>query len=137
VADETVEQMGACGLPATLRVSAHLKPESFSADFDGDGSLDIAAPVVRTSDGRRGIAICRAGTWLHLLGVDDAQVGDLDPGYFDTVDLWHLYPMSEIGSSTVKALGLVGDSLFLGRDNTFRMLIYWDGEGFLASDQGG
>lgn len=132
---ELVEQMGACGLAWPLRVSGHLMPRGQSADFDGDGAHDMAAPVIDEDSGAFGLAICRAGTWLDVLGLDTVVDG-MAAEDFERFDTWMVYPLSEIGSGTIAALGLVGDSLFVGENGRYRMLIYWDGSGFAASDQG-
>lgn len=135
VSPELIEQLGACGLQFPLRVSGHLDPPGFSADIDGDGSLDTIASIIDEESGQFGIAICRAGTRLDVLGIT-GPVGELTPDDFEAIDLWHLYPRSEIGSATVEALGLVGDSLFLGHGQTYETLLYWQGEGYATSYQG-
>lgn len=135
VSPELIEQMGACGLEWPLRVSGHLEPPGLSADFDGDGALDIAAAVINEDTGGFGLAVCRAGTWLDLIGAGHDIVG-LPAGYLDGIDTWLAYPMSEIGSGTIAALSLVGDSLFVGEGGRYRFLLYWRGDGFVASDQG-
>jgi len=63
-----------------------------AARFDNDGSLDNAAPVTRLRDGKRGIAICRAGAWLHLLWLTDRIGEELVPAYFESIDWWRVNP---------------------------------------------
>jgi len=64
-----------CGLDyKKFALSAWLLPRLLEGDVDGDGALDQFAPIIRKRDGRRGLAICRAGTWVSLYGYGaDAQ----------------------------------------------------------------
>ena len=68
--------------------------ESPEAAFEGmlaaisAGDLLEAAELVEPADGKRGIALCRAGTWLHLVGLDGEMIGDLDPHYVDQMEAW-------------------------------------------------
>jgi hypothetical protein len=73
--DEELEILVGCGLPARWRPEAWLRPRWLGGDFDDDGALDDAAPVVR-EDGARAIAVCLAGTWLRLIGPGGLQLGD-------------------------------------------------------------
>ncbi|GAB5415342.1 MAG: hypothetical protein Cons2KO_29450 [Congregibacter sp.] len=43
------------------------RPRMLTGDVDGDGALDHVVRTVRV-DGRRGVAVCRAGTHLDILG---------------------------------------------------------------------
>lgn len=69
---EEVEIMGKCGLDlARWTLHAQVLPRYLGGDFDGDGSLD---DVVQVAAGEhRDLALCRAGTWLHLLRQADAS----------------------------------------------------------------
>ncbi|WP_022953497.1 hypothetical protein [Leucothrix mucor] len=67
--DEELEILYGCGLdPKQYEPSAWVLPRWVQADLDGDDAIDDMVPIIRTSDGQHGIAICRAGTWLSLIG---------------------------------------------------------------------
>lgn len=85
--EEDVEIFGACGLDLTrYELHAAITPRSLGGDFDGDGVLDQAAQIRRRSDGARGLALCRAGTRIDVIGMDGA-VG-LRPGYVGQMEAW-------------------------------------------------
>ncbi|MEQ8651678.1 MAG: hypothetical protein RIC87_04375 [Kiloniellales bacterium] len=85
---EDRETFGACGLDlATYALDARYLPRTLGGDIDGDGALDEVAQVRRIADDKRGLALCRAGTWLHLIGFDH-PLGDMAPGYLDQVEEW-------------------------------------------------
>ncbi len=69
LAPETREIIAACGLDLR-RYTPVAGPggETIGDDFDGDGSLDFAVRIERREDLQIGVAVCRAGTWLNLLG---------------------------------------------------------------------
>lgn len=135
---ELVEQIVACGLPPELSLSPHLYPVSMHLDFDGDGSFDVAAPVVREADGKRGLAICRAGTWMDVIGIDGTRYGELDPAYFDSMDGWTAMPEGPVsqGASGGSPPTLVGDALTLFKSDSSSVLLYWSGDGWAAYWQG-
>lgn len=67
--DEERETMYGCGLdPSKYELSAWILPRWIGGDLDGDDAIDEIAPVIKKSDGGKGIAICRAGTWLSVIG---------------------------------------------------------------------
>src|SRR5690606_37036327 len=79
------ELFRACGVPAAFDFVTGLRPATLGGDFDGDDSLDDAALVRRSADGRHALFVCRAGTWSHLLALD-TPLGDLDTAYLAEVD---------------------------------------------------
>jgi len=88
---EDLEQLGACGLDMDLfELQATRLPRNLAADFDGDDVLDKAVQVRRISDGRRGIAICRAGTWLDLFGYSILKSVKPHADYLQQVGSWEL-----------------------------------------------
>lgn len=138
VLPETEEQMRGCGLSAEYDLGAYLRPTSLSSDFDGDGALDIAAPVTRKSDGKRAIAICRAGTTLDVLGLS-GQIGvHLVAEYFDRIDGWMLQPKAELGhgGEGTPPPVLVGDAITIGKEDSSSALIYWTGAAWSSYWQG-
>jgi len=120
------EAMMGCGLEAEkYDLSAWALPRLLSGDFDGDGALDTAAPVVRKIDGKRGLAICRAGTWMSMFGYGRNVQTELAtdyytiPQYLEKVEYW------EIRSDKMKA-----DILVLGQIEKSEVAIGWNGHSF-------
>jgi hypothetical protein len=134
---EDIERMRACGLDQSLRPKPFLQPPLFEVDFDFDGAWDIAMPVERISNGKRAIAICRAGTWLHIIGLD-GDLGQLQPAYFDRMDWWAAEPNGPIlqGVGEGPPPVPVGDTLTIGIEGASSVKLYWDGASFQAYWQG-
>ncbi len=134
---ELRELFGACGLSRDYLIAPLLDPPEIGGDFDGDDSLDSATLVVRRADGKRGLAICRAGTWLSLVGFEKA-LGELVPAYFDRMDWWSLQPRGPVGQGATEdpPPSLVGDALVLGMEGKSSVLLYWTPEGFRSYWQG-
>ena len=67
------EYFGQCGLNSSeYRLNPmDTRPRILSGDLDGDDAIDQVVRIERLNDGRRGIAVCRAGTWLHLFGFEE------------------------------------------------------------------
>jgi hypothetical protein len=135
--DEDVERLAGCGLSAPYVLDAFLTPPTQSGDFDGDGAHDLAATIRREADGKRGIAICRAGTWLDVIGLDET-LGELTPVYFDRMDYWRVDPRTAVPVSAVGGVPPVlrGDGLTIGMDGKSSVLLYWDGSRFGSYWQG-
>ncbi len=128
---EEQEIMGSCGLRPPYELNAYVLPRTLGGDIDGDGSLDIYAPVIRKTDGKRGLAICRAGTWFDILGIDSVVEPELNPNYFDSVEDWSVIYKNrpEIKSLKISPLSK-GDVIVIERIEKSRYFIYWDGKGF-------
>ncbi len=124
---EEVEIFGSCGLGATDELKAYIVPRFLAGDLDGDGSLDHAAPVVRKRDGKRGLAICRAGTDLTLIGFDQ-PLDALPPGYFEQLEAWSIRPRHELteyeGSTPLPMFNR--DVIVLERIEKSSYTVYWD-----------
>lgn len=133
---ETVEQMRACGLPEVVDIVWRTDPETLGGDIDGDGSLDVVAQIRRRSDGKNGIAVCRAGTWIHSIGISD-PLGELDPAYLESMTYWGLHegPISQ-GVTDAAPPVPKGDSILLGKEGASSVLVYWNGTGFASYWQG-
>lgn len=139
VTPELIEQMGSCGIDlATYEITAFLTPVELGGDFDGDDAFDQATPVVRKSDGKRGIAICRAGTWAHVIGMSGKMGAHLSAAYFDNIDWWSLHGRGPVGLGGGEGPPptLAGDALFIGKEGASSALVYWDGEKFTGYWQG-
>ncbi|MEO8603079.1 MAG: hypothetical protein ABI629_10940 [bacterium] len=130
---EEIEIFAACGLKSPYELNAWITPRRFGGDFDGDGSLDSVATVVRRSDGKRGLAVCRAGTYLHLLGFD-APIDDLAPGYFAQVEAWTAKPRSQVidYQDSPPLADFDRDVISVERVEKSSYTIYWDNGAFRA-----
>ncbi|PKQ06299.1 MAG: hypothetical protein CVT72_07035 [Alphaproteobacteria bacterium HGW-Alphaproteobacteria-11] len=126
-APEEEERMRACGLPSAYRLEAWLLPRWLEGDFDGDDAIDAVAPVVRSIDGHRAIAVCRAGTWLSIFGGD--EIPGLPAGYFDLVEAWRVGPMSAVPlyAGEISRPSHAGDVLTLERIEKSAYSLYWHG----------
>jgi len=131
--DEELEQVRTCGLDLTYRPEAWVMPRMLSGDFDGDGSHDFAMPVVRDTDGQHGLAICRAGAWIDVFGIDDVPSGsNLTPAYFNQVETWSVGSREDL-LQYVGDMGLPagpGDVLTIERIEKSAYSIYWEGDAF-------
>ena len=128
--DEETEQFVACSLAKPYKLQAFVKPRFLSGDIDGDDALDLFAPVVRDTDGKKGIAICRAGTWFDVLGMDQ-PVGDVAPGYFDQIETWRLGRTGDApqdGASGQRTYER--DELIIERVEKSAYAIYWTDDGY-------
>lgn len=129
-----LELMRACGLSATYAPIIWIQPRMISGDFDGDDALDYATFVERRSDGARGVAICRAGTWLNMVGVDGPVPGSpMEQGYFAKVEAWRVSTMEDVPGGwegEAPRPRPAGDVLVLERIEKALYSLYWDGEAF-------
>lgn len=131
---EEVELMRACGLSEAYALDAWVRPRVLSADFDGDDTLDHAAYVRRVSDDARGVAICRAGTWLEVLGIDGPVPGSpMEGGYFGMVEAWRISTIEDVPGGWVgepQRPRAAGHVLVLERIEKSLYSIYWNGQAF-------
>jgi len=133
--DEERESMYGCGLdPKKYELSAWILPRWTGGDLDGDDAIDEIAPIIRKLDGRKGIAICRAGTWLSVVGYGEVaqtplQTREGEPRtetyfslaqYLQRVEYWKMDKDDE-GS----------DRLILGRLEKAELAIFWNGQAFV------
>lgn len=132
-----VERFRACGLDPSLRLTAFLHPGMFETDLDGDDAWDLVALVERVTDGKRAVAICRSGTWLHVLGLE-GEMGHLTPAYYDRMDWWGLMAKGPVyqGVEEGDPPTLLGDAIVLGIEGASSVLIYWNGDSFSSYWQG-
>lgn len=133
---EDLETFGACGLSLRSHgLSAVFAPRQLGGDIDGDGALDEVAQVIRTGDGRRGLALCRAGTWLEKIDFEDGDVTGLRPGFVGQTEAWQWIsertplPQHLNGYDMPKA---DGDLLILERAEKEAIVIYWRDGGLNA-----
>lgn len=91
---EEREAIGRCGLDLTRhRLQADVLPRLLELDVDGDDALDALYPVRRVRDGARMLALCRAGTWLELIGPDHPLLADRDlADLVRALEAWRVVP---------------------------------------------
>lgn len=121
---EEREIFGKCGLRPPYRLEAWITPRMLGGDIDGDDAADDFALITRSTDGKKGIALCRAGTWLNLLGFG-APVAGLPDGYLQKMEAWKVKP--EHG----------GDILILERLEKSAYALHWEEDGLNARLQYG
>ena len=124
------ESFARCGVNlAQHDLDARYLPRVLSGDIDSDGAADEVAQIRRKADGRRGIALCRAGTSATLVGLGSArQSGDLPAGKIDQIEAWHwVAPGGPLppGIATVALPEAEGDILILERLEKEAIAIYW------------
>ncbi len=131
---EEVEIIRGCGLDAQYALDARIAPRMVGGDFDGDDAHDQAVFVRRISDGARGVAICRAGAWLDVLGVDGPVPGSpMDDGLFGSVEAWRVAPIDAVMTGwdgEAPRPETVGDVLVLERFEKELYSIYWNGSAY-------
>ena len=136
---EDRETFGSCGLELrAIDLDARHLPRVLGGDLDGDGSIDEVAQVRRRSDGKRAIALCRAGTWLTTIGLDGKRVGDLAPGYLDQVEAWQWIAPGGDLPRHLEHIDLPqsadGDLLILERIEKEAVAVFWK-DGALQAEQ--
>jgi hypothetical protein len=143
---EVQNRFAACGLDGELAFSNHLGQGRAGSgaswlelDIDADGARDIAAPIVRAADGKRGLAVCRAaGSQLDLLGLDQGYGEHLAAAYFDNVDWWSVAAAGLAPPSVEEGVppSLAGEGIVIGKDDSSSALVYWDGAAWSSWWQG-
>ncbi|WP_233508630.1 hypothetical protein [Parvularcula marina] len=135
--DEDREAFGGCGLDlGAYDLEARYLPRKLGGDIDGDDALDEVAQVKRKSDGKRALALCRAGTWMSLIGVDEVK-GDMPSGYVDQAEAWHWIAPGEglpMGLGEVSLPEADGAVLLLERIEKQLVAVYWK-DGALHADE--
>lgn len=127
--DEEIEIFASCGLQAPYRLRAYLLPRLQAGDFDGDGALDSAAPVVRERDQKHGLAVCRSGSRLELIGFD-RPIDGLEPGYFERAETWRVQPGSDPTDTPHRRYAR--DVITIERVEKSSYTIYWHDDRFRA-----
>lgn len=120
--DEEKESMYGCGLDwQQYELSAWILPRWTGGDLDGDEAIDEIAPIVRKADGHRGIAICRAGTWVSVLGLDDEARQPLKAEYYSLADYLNKVEFWEVRKNDAGV-----DMLVLGQFEKSEVGIFWN-----------
>lgn len=128
--DEEREIMGSCGLDlASYTMEAAFLPRALGVDIDGDDAHDDIVQVRRDADGRRMLALCRAGTWLDMIGPSMAL--DIEAKFgipVDQLEAWRIAPRDHgpFGyESEPDWPEPDGDVLVLERIEKSMILVYW------------
>ncbi len=126
--NEETEIFYSCGLDRNLfELSAWVLPRLLSGDLDGDNSNDLVVPITRKSDNHKAIAICRAGTWLSLIGIGPNSEVALKSEYYtfeqylDKVEFWELRTRDN-----------PADVLIMGQIEKSEVAIRWDYRNFVT-----
>ena len=139
VTPELIEFMGSCGLDYELyQITPFLTPVDLGGDFDGDDSHDQAVPIIRKTDGKRGVFMCRALTYGKVLGMSGLMGKHLSADYFDHIDWWSLHPKGEIGQGAGEGPPpqMLGDAITIGKEESSSAIIYWTGTDYTGYWQG-
>lgn len=120
-----------CGIPNSLVLNAYVKPRLIKGDIDGNGEIDTAAPVIRKDDGKKGVAICRNGNQIDLLGMDNDIPPSLDKGYFDMMESWSIVGRKEIEDKYEDVVAdKLADVIAVERIEKSKYLIYRTDSGY-------
>ncbi len=124
--EEERETMFGCGLDANkYELSAWVMPRIQSGDFDGDDAIDTAVPIIRKSDGRKGVALCRAGTWVSVVGYGNAAKQPLKPDYYSLAQYLNKVEFWEIRTGENGQ-----DMLVIGQTEKSETTVEWTGKSF-------
>lgn len=121
------EIFGSCGLDLSeYQLQAAIRPRELGGDIDGDEALDQVAQIVRKSDGRKGLALCRAGTWTSEIGYSGGPAENIIP----SVEAWHWVSGPDdlpISLGGIELPDADGDVLVLERIEKQAVAVYWQG----------
>lgn len=125
---EELETFGACGLNLSLyKLEARVTPRLIGFDIDGDDAHDEVAQVARLKDDRRGLALCRAGTWLQLLGFD-SEFDDFTQHLISAMESWRIAEPKPGGfgyTDEPEWPETAGDVLLVERIEKGMAIFYW------------
>ncbi len=130
---QDIETFGSCGLDLErFELSAPFVPRSTGGDIDGDDALDEIAQIIHSRSQRRGLALCRAGTWISVVGAGGADMPGLSMGYLDQVEAWHWLSRKNNETAAWQGYALpdsAGDILILERIEKEAVALYWRNDG--------
>ncbi|MGB3626672.1 MAG: hypothetical protein WA989_12635 [Henriciella sp.] len=127
---EERELIARCGLDLqSAELDARYLPRQLGGDIDGDGAGDEVVQIKSTNGDKRGLALCRAGTWISVIGLDGKGLGDgLPPGAIDQIEDWHWISPGEAMPRSIGDADLPeadGDILLLERIEKSAVAVYW------------
>ncbi len=127
-------------LSKTHEISSHLNPYYLQGDFNGDGKLDTAVLVKEKKSGKFGIAIFHGGSkHIFLIGAGKTFRNYSDGGdNFDWLDEWYVFVRGPVGKGASEGIppNLKGDALYVGKEGSASLLIYWNGHKYSDYQQG-
>jgi hypothetical protein len=101
----------------SLQLSSHVKVNSLSGDFDGDGKMDVALLVEHRSTHKIGIVFIHhdlSKPRVVAAGTHFSNGGDT----FDWMDSWHVQPRTRTRHT---------DAVVLERESSASALVYFSG----------
>ncbi len=117
---------------------AWLNPYYLRADFNGDGSSDIAVLVQEKATDKKGIFIIHGDTHHHfVLGAGTAIGNGGDD--FSWMDAWYVHPRGSVGQTADEDAAppaLKWDALMVIKIESASGVIYWTGTGYAWRQQG-
>jgi hypothetical protein len=121
-------------LAKEYELSFRVKPFHLRGDFNGDGTIDVAALVKQRSTGKVGIAIFSGATdKVAILGAGTALGNGSDD--FEWMESWEIYSKDRMAGRT-SIPKLRGDALLVGKSEAASGLIYWNGKRYIWLQQG-
>ncbi len=132
-----VELFSAKNLDTEYDFAFALNPSYLSADFNGDGKVDVAVLVKQHSTGKLGIAMLHSA--INKVAVVGAGTPTGNGGDdFSWMDSWQVYSKGRAahaeGETGVPRLR--GDALLVGKSEAASALIYWNGKRYVWLQQG-
>ncbi|MDY6943927.1 MAG: hypothetical protein SVU69_13065 [Pseudomonadota bacterium] len=95
-----------------------------SGDLNGDDAFDNVVTISRIADQRKGDAVCRAGTYLSLVGYGLAAHQPLKPGYYTLADSLDKVEFWELRQNDQRR-----DELVIGQVEKSEVAIFWKHSG--------
>lgn len=132
-----VELFSAKKLDAKYDFAFPLNPSYLSADFNGDGNIDVAMLVNQRSTGKVGIAMVHAVVNNVLILGAGTPIGNGGDD-FAWMDSWQVYSKGRAahGEGETGVTRLRGDALLVGKSEAASALIYWNGKRYVWLQQG-
>jgi hypothetical protein len=132
---ELIDRAITSGLLANeYELSFRVNPFHLRGDFNGDGTIDVAALVKQRSTGKVGIAIINgAADKITILGAGTAIGNGGDD--FEWMDSWEIYSKNRMASGTSVPKGH-GDAILVSKSEAASALIYWNGKRYVWLQQG-
>ena len=119
-------------------LSSRLNPFYLQADFNGDGSRDIAILIDEKHSTKRGILIVHLGIGEHfVIGAGNTLGNGGDD--FSFMDAWRVFergPVSRGAHGDGDPPSLLGDALLVMKTEAASAVLYWTGESYEWYQQG-